>query len=70
MEKLTRDQIKENKKKEILKLINKNIVMSTTKIASRIKADKYRANELLEELLKEKKIRRIQMNNFTFWESK
>ena len=59
-----------NKKELILNILEKNPTISTARISHMIKADQYRTISLLEELLKEKKVIRIQTDKFTFWELK
>ena len=69
MTKLTlREKKKQKQKEQILKLLEDIDIASTGKIRSKLKADAYRTNDLLEELLKEKLIVRISMPNTTYWE--
>ena len=65
-----RERTKEKKKDKILDFLMNYKIASTGKIASVIKSDKYRANDLLEELYQEKEITRISMPNSTYWELK
>ena len=59
-----------NKKEQILDYLETMQTASTGNIANKIKSNSYKANDYLEELLKEKKVTRIQFGRLTFWELK
>ena len=62
-------RIKGLDKKDAIIIFLKNIqTASTGRIASVIKSDQYRTNTLLNELLNQKKVRKIEMPNATYWE--
>lgn len=59
-----------DKKRDILKIIKKGDEFSTSKIAYIINANYNRAEELLEELKKEKRVVNIQKKSGVFWRLK
>lgn len=59
-----------DKKEIILKLLKKEGRMSTNRISSLIKSSFPRALELLVELEKEKKVKKIEETMSTYWELK
>ena len=62
-------RIKGLDKKDAIIIFLKSIqTASTGRISSVIKSDMYRTNQLLKELYDQKKIKKIEMPNATYWE--
>ena len=59
-----------NKKELIIKFLKEEGMLSTGKIANRIKANQFKTEELLEELIKEKKVVKNKTPNATYWRLK
>jgi len=62
--------MKTNKQELILEILEDEGTVSTTRISDKIKANNFTTKTLLEDLLKQKKVKRIQFKNMTFWELK
>ena len=56
-----------DKKEIILKLLKKEGELSTSKIAHNISSNQYRTEEILTELLDDKKIKRRQAKRGVYW---
>ena len=57
-----------DKKKLILKFLEKNGLSATGKIASNIKSDQWMTEKYLEALLKDKEVKRTSVPTATYWE--
>lgn len=63
-------QRREEKKKRVMNLLKENKLMSTSAIALKIKSDQNRARDYLEELLKERKIKKTETPIAIYWKIK
>lgn len=62
--------MKNKKKEKVIKILKENKELATGRIAHKLSSNHYRASDLLEEMLKEGKIKKRMVGDRTYWSLK